>query len=79
MAVTMVIGNRPQISASLLQPSYTMASVLANEFTNAGDNLYVSALVEIGLLLFAVTIVMNAAARLLVWSTARASRQTGAA
>ena len=79
MAVTMVIGNRAQISASLLHPSYTMASVLANEFTNAGYDLYVSALVEIGLLLFVVTIIMNAAARILVWSTARASQQIGGA
>ncbi|MBV8083557.1 MAG: phosphate ABC transporter permease subunit PstC [Chloroflexi bacterium] len=77
MAVTMVIGNRAQISASILHPSYTMASVLANEFTNAGYDLYVSALVEVGLVLFAVTILMNAAARILVWSTARASQQVG--
>ncbi|MHB8618524.1 MAG: phosphate ABC transporter permease subunit PstC [Chloroflexota bacterium] len=78
MAVTMVIGNRPVISPSLLQPSYTMASVIANEFTDATFGLYLSALIEIGLVLFVVTLLMNAAARFLVWSTARASRQVGA-
>src|SRR5262245_16613462 len=67
MAVTMVIGNRPEISASLLAPSYTMASVLANEFTEATTDLYVAALIEVGLLLFVVTIIVNILARLLVW------------
>jgi phosphate transport system permease protein len=71
MAVTMVIGNRPEIAKSLLAPGYTMASVLANEFTEATGNLYLSALVEIGLALFLVTIVVNALARLLVWSVTR--------
>ncbi len=73
MAVTMVIGNRPVISPSLLEPSYTMASVLANEFTDATYDLYVSALIEIGLVLFGITILMNVAARLLVRRTARVS------
>jgi phosphate transport system permease protein len=68
MAVTMVIGNRPEVALSLFAPGYTMASVLANEFTEATSDLYVSALVEIGLLLLAVTITVNALARLLVWS-----------
>jgi phosphate transport system permease protein len=68
MAVTMVIGNRPEISASLFAPGYTMASVLANEFTEATSDLYLSALVEIGLLLFVVTVLVNALARLLVWT-----------
>jgi phosphate transport system permease protein len=68
MAVTMVIGNRPEISASLFAPGYTMASVLANEFTEATSDVYLSALVEIGLLLLIVTVVVNALARLLVWS-----------
>jgi phosphate transport system permease protein len=68
MAVTMVIGNRPEISASLFAPGYTMASVLANEFTEATSDLYLAALVEIGLLLLIVTVVVNALARLLVWS-----------
>jgi phosphate transport system permease protein len=67
MAVTMVIGNRPEIAASLFAPGYTMASVLANEFTEATSDLYVSALVEIGLLLLVVTVVVNGLARLLVW------------
>jgi phosphate transport system permease protein len=71
MAVTMVIGNRPEIAKSLLAPSYTMASVIANEFTEATGNLYLSALVEIGLALFLVTIVVNALARLLMWSVTR--------
>jgi phosphate transport system permease protein len=68
MAVTMVIGNRPEIAASLFAPGYTMASVLANEFTEATSDLYVSALVEVGLLLLLVTVVVNGLARLLVWS-----------
>ena len=67
MAVTMVIGNRPEISASLFAPSYTMASVIANEFTEATSNLYLSALIEIGLVLFFVTLILNIAARLLIW------------
>jgi phosphate transport system permease protein len=71
MAVTMVIGNRPVISASLFEPSYTIASVIANEFTEATGDLYLSALVELGLVLFLVTFVINGAARLLVWSVTR--------
>lgn len=71
MAVTMVIGNRPEISASLFAPSYTMASVLANEFSEATYELYLAALIEIGLLLFGVTFLMNAIARLLVWRVTR--------
>ncbi|HUO15012.1 MAG TPA: phosphate ABC transporter permease subunit PstC, partial [Verrucomicrobiae bacterium] len=71
MAVTMVIGNRPEIAKSLFAPGYTMASVLANEFSEATGNLYLSALIEIGLALFIVTIVVNALARLLVWSVTR--------
>jgi phosphate transport system permease protein len=71
MAVTMVIGNTPQISASLFAPGYTMASVLANEFTEATEDLYLHALIEIGLVLFAVTLVVNALARILVWSVQR--------
>jgi phosphate transport system permease protein len=71
MAVTMVIGNRPEIAKSLFAPGYTMASVLANEFTEATGDTYLSALVEIGLALFLVTIVVNALARLMVWSVTR--------
>jgi phosphate transport system permease protein len=71
MAVTMVIGNRPEIVKSLLAPGYSMASVLANEFSEATDDMYLSALIEIGLALFLVTIVVNACARLLVWAVTR--------
>ena len=71
MAVTMVIGNRPEIAKSLFAPGYTMASVIANEFTEATGDLYLSALVEIGLALFIVTLIVNALARLLVWSITR--------
>mgnify|MGYP001568519317 CR=1 FL=1 len=69
MAVTMVIGNRAQISASLFDPSYTMASVIANEFSEATSDMYLSALIELALVLFVITIVINALAKLLVWST----------
>jgi len=71
MAVTMVIGNRPEIAKSLFAPGYTMASVLANEFSEATGNVYLSALIEIGLALFLVTIIVNALARLLVWTVTR--------
>lgn len=71
MAVTMVIGNRPDLTLSLLQPGYTMASVIANEFTEATSPLYLSALTEIGLLLFVITLFINALARLLVWRVTR--------
>ncbi len=71
MAVTMVIGNRPEITRSLFAPGYSMASVIANEFSEASDDLYLSALIEIGLALFLVTIVVNALARLLVWAVTR--------
>jgi phosphate transport system permease protein len=74
MAVTMVIGNRPEVALSLFAPGYTMASVIANEFTEATSDLYLAALVEIGLLLFVVTIAVNALARLLVWSVGGAVR-----
>ena len=71
MAVTMVIGNRAEIAKSLFAPGYTMASVLANEFAEATEDLYLSALIEVGLGLFLVTIVVNGLARLLVWSVTR--------
>lgn len=71
MAVTMVIGNRPAISASLLAPGYTMASVIANEFSEASGDLYVSALVAVALVLLALTFLLNAGARWLVWRTTR--------
>jgi phosphate transport system permease protein len=71
IAVTMVIGNNPDLSASLLRPGYTMASVIANEFTEATYNLYLHALIEIGLVLFFLTLIVNLAARLLIWRTGR--------
>ncbi|QNI33582.1 phosphate ABC transporter permease subunit PstC [Alloacidobacterium dinghuense] len=71
MAVTMVIGNRPEIVKSLLGLGYSMSSVIANEFSEASDDLYLSALIEIGLALFIVTIIVNAIARLLVWAVTR--------
>ena len=79
MAVTMVIGNRPHISPSLFDSSYTIASVIANEFTEATQDLYLSALVELGLILFLVTFVINAIARLLVWNVTRKTSGVGAA
>jgi phosphate transport system permease protein len=63
MAVTMVIGNRPEIFFSIFQPGYSMAAVIANEFTEATGQLYLSALVEIGLVLFLITFVANLAAK----------------
>ncbi len=71
MAVTMVIGNRPEIRASLFEPGYTMAAVLANEFTEATTDLYLHALIEIGLVLFVITIVVNGIARLLLLGMGR--------
>ncbi len=70
MAVTMVIGNRPEIALSLFAPGSTMASVIANEFSEATYDLYVQALVEIGLVLLVVTVIVNVLAQLLVWSVA---------
>jgi phosphate transport system permease protein len=71
MAVTMVIGNHPVITKSLFAPGYTLASVIANEFSEASGDLYLSSLIEIGLALFLVTIVVNAIARLMVWAVTR--------
>ncbi len=71
MAVTMVIGNRHDISLSVLQPAYTMAAAIANEFSEATTDLYLSALFEVGLVLFVITVVVNAVARLLIWRVAR--------
>lgn len=75
MAVTMLIGNRPEISASLFAPGYTMASLIANEFSEATSDLHVSALMAVGAVLFAVTLIVNALARWLVWRVTRASRR----
>jgi phosphate transport system permease protein len=71
MAVTMVVGNHPDIAKSLFAPGYTLASVIANEFSEATGDMYLSALIEIGLALFLVTIVVNAIARLMVWAVTR--------
>ena len=71
MAVTMVIGNHPDIVKNLFAPGYTLASVIANEFSEATGDMYLSALIEIGLALFLVTIVVNAIARLMVWAVTR--------
>ena len=71
MAVAMVIGSSPTISKSLLAPGYSMAAVIANEFNEAVSDVHRSALIEIGLALFLVTIVVNACARLLVWAVTR--------
>jgi phosphate transport system permease protein len=73
MAVTMVIGNNPRVSLSLLAPQYTMAAVIANEFSEAANQLYLSALVEIGLVLFIITLIVNSLSRLLIWSMTRSS------
>jgi phosphate transport system permease protein len=73
MAVTMVIGNTPQIVASLFQPGYTLASVLANEFTEATTDIYLQALFEIGLVLFGITILVNLLAQLLLRTIATTS------
>ena len=74
MAVTMLIGNRHDISMSLFAPGYTMASVIANEFTEASTDLHFAALTYVALVLFVVTVLVNAAARLLIW---RVSRKAG--
>ena len=77
MAVTMVIGNRPEIAKSLFAPGYTMASVIANEFSEATGDLYLSALVEVGLALFIVTIIVNIVAQFLVWTVTRGTPARG--
>ena len=71
MAVTMVIGNRPEISASLFAPGYTMASLIANEFSEATNDLHLSALMAVGASLFVITLIVNAIARWLVWRVSR--------
>jgi phosphate transport system permease protein len=73
MAVTMLIGNRAEISSSLFAPGYTMASLIANEFSEATSDLHLSALMAVGAVLFMVTLVVNALARWLVWRVTRAS------
>lgn len=68
MAVTMVIGNNVKISASLFSPGYTLASVIANEFAEASDKLYLSSLIEIALVLLLISVIVNIIARVLTWS-----------
>jgi len=71
MAVTMVIGNRAEISASLFAPGYTMASLIANQFSEATNDLHLSALMAVGAILFVITLIVNAIARWLVWTVSR--------
>ena len=73
MAVTMLIGNRHEIAASLFAPGYTMAAVIANEFAEAATDMHFSALTYVALVLFGVTVLVNACARLLIWRVARRS------
>ena len=75
MAVTMVIGNDPRIHASVLAPGYSIAAVIANEFTEATSDLHLSGLIELGLVLFFLTVLLNGVARLLILSTTRRGTQ----
>jgi phosphate transport system permease protein len=83
MAVTMVIGNTPKALTSMFAPQHTMAAVIANEFVEASDQLHADALVEIGLVLFIITLLVNIGSRLLIWNMtrqrSRASRPAAAA
>src|SRR4026209_745576 len=79
MAVTMVIGNSPTVSTSLFAPQYTMAAVIANEFAEASDDLHLHALSEIGLVLFTITLIVNAFSRLLIWNMKRQTQPTAKA
>jgi phosphate transport system permease protein len=74
IAVTMIIGNNLDLSASLLHPGYTMASLIANEFAEATSELYINALIEMGLILFVITLIVNLVARLLIWRVSRRTR-----
>src|SRR5262245_53902406 len=76
MAVTMVIGNSPVVSWSIFSPQYTMAAVMANEFAEAVDDLHLHALIEIGLVLFVITLIVNAFSRLLIWNMNRQTQPT---
>ncbi len=79
MAVTMVIGNTPQIVASLFEPAYTMSSVIANEYSEASGPLYLSSLTELGLLLFVVTFTVNGVASVLIWRMTHGQERTNEA
>ena len=76
MAVTMVIGNDPKINLSLFAPGYSIAAAVANEFTEATSNMHISALIELGLVLFCITILVNAIARLMILTATRRSPVT---
>ena len=78
MAVTMVIVNTPQARVSLFAPQYTMAAVIANEFSEAADELYLHALIEIGLVLFIITLIVNSLSRLLIWTMGHGARKAAA-
>ena len=78
MAVTMLIGNRHDIGLSVLQPAYTMAAAIANEFTEAATPMHFAALAYVALSLFGVTVVVNGAARLLIWRVSRGQTSGGA-
>jgi phosphate transport system permease protein len=75
MAVTMVVGNSIGGSLSLLKPGYTMSSIIANEFAEAVSPLHTQALIEVGLILFIITLLLNILARLLVWRVGRGNVQ----
>ncbi|MDE2572135.1 MAG: phosphate ABC transporter permease subunit PstC, partial [bacterium] len=75
IATTMVIGNRPAIAASLFAPGYTLSSVIANEFTEATTQVYTSTLLELGLLLFIISVLVNASARLLMHTVMRTAEE----
>jgi phosphate transport system permease protein len=77
MAVTMVIGNTPTISSSLFSPGYSIAAVIANEFTEATGDMYLGALIELGLVLFLLTFILNGLARLLMLLTTQRGSGTG--
>jgi phosphate transport system permease protein len=79
MAVTMVIGNTPTISASLFSPGYSIAAVIANEFTEATGDLYLQSLIELGLVLFLLTFLLNGVARLLIVVTSQRGSGMGQA
>ena len=79
MAVTMVIGNTPTISASLFSPGYSIAAVIANEFTEATGDLYLQSLIELGLVLFLLTFLLNGLARLLIVLTSQRGSGMGQA
>ena len=79
MAVTMVIGNRHEIAASLFAPGSTMAAAIANEFTEAVEDVHLSALTYVALVLFLVTVLVNAGARLLIWRVSRGGPSGGQA